>query len=260
LNVAGVRVDAISQMGLQNEITRIIRSGGKQYLPNVNIHAINIARQDEKFRQFINRSPVVYCDGEGVRLGARLLGVKLPPRIVLTRWIWTLCQLCEQEQFTIFFLGGHPGSAEKAAENLRRRFPRLKVAGWHDGYFAKTGPENERVIEMISQARPNVLCVCFGMPLQEHWVDDNFSRLRANVFIFGGSAFEYTAGLKKVAPAWMSDHGLEWLHRLFQEPRHLWKRYLLGNPLFLCGVLRQLLREGRQNGAKPPERSESPPS
>jgi N-acetylglucosaminyldiphosphoundecaprenol N-acetyl-beta-D-mannosaminyltransferase len=258
LKVAGVRVDAVSQIELQNEITRIIRNGEKKYLPNVNIHAINIAGRDGKFREFINQSPLVYCDGEGVRLGARLLGVKLPPRIVLTRWIWELCQLCEQEEFSIFLLGGHPEAADKAAENVRRRFPRLKVAGWHHGYFTKTGPELDRVVGMINQARPNILCVCFGMPLQEHWVNDNFSRLNANVFIFGGSAIEYTAGTLKVPPPWMSSNGLEWLHRLFQQPQRLWRRYLLGIPLFVCNVFRQLLSQGWQRGAKSLARSKFP--
>jgi N-acetylglucosaminyldiphosphoundecaprenol N-acetyl-beta-D-mannosaminyltransferase len=84
------------------------------------------------------------------------------------------------------------------------------------------------------------------MPLQEHWVARNFERIEANVILFGGSTIEYTASRKTLAPAWMANNGLEWIYRLLQEPRRLWKRYLLGNPAFLARVLRQRLKEGSQ--------------
>ena len=246
VQVLGVRVDVIDKTALLSEIAERVDSGACQYLANVNINAINIARHNEDFRKILNESQVVYCDGEGVRLGAWLLGVKLPPRIVLTYWIWELCAFAAERGYSIFLLGGSHGAAEEAAAVMRRRFPAIRIAGTHHGYFEKGGKESDSVIDEIAAARPNILFCCFGMPLQEQWSQRNLQRLSANVVLFGGSTIEYASGRKRLAPSWMSNHGLEWIYRLVQEPRRLWQRYLVGNPSFLLAVLMQLIREGRQ--------------
>ncbi len=245
VDVLGIRVDVIDDKGLNEKIARVIDEGGHTYFANVNIHAVNIAQKDSVFREFLNAAPLVYCDGEGVRLGAKILGVALPPRIVLTYWIWDLCAMCEQRGYSIYLLGGRNEAVQKASENLRRTFPGLRIAGTQHGYFTKTGGESDRVVEEVARARPNILFVCFGMPLQEHWVRVNLSRLNANMVLFGGSTIDYAANLKRVAPVWMRSIGMEWLFRLLQEPRRLWKRYLVGNPLFIGKVIAQrLLRSG----------------
>src|SRR5512140_1111690 len=246
VQILGVRVDAVDKAALLEEIARRITTGRREYLANVNINAINLAQDDQEFRKILNESSVVYCDGEGVRLGARLLGVTLPPRIVLTYWIWELCAFAAEKGFSIFLLGGTPGAAEEAAAAMRKRFAGLRIVGTHHGYFNKEGEESDRVVDLIRHSQPNILFVCFGMPLQEHWTRRNFERLTANVMLFGGSTIEYAAGRKTLAPAWMSRHGLEWFFRLLQEPRRLWRRYLIGNPLFILKVLIQLAREGKQ--------------
>jgi N-acetylglucosaminyldiphosphoundecaprenol N-acetyl-beta-D-mannosaminyltransferase len=245
-NILGVRVDAVDKGELLVEIASLIEAGRREYLANVNINAINIAQHDPDFKKILNDSPLVYCDGEGVRLGARLLGVTLPPRIVLTYWIWELCAFAAEKGYSIFLLGGSPGAAEEAAAAMRRRFPGIRIVGAHHGYFNKEGEESNRVVDMIMTARPNILFVCFGMPLQEHWAHRNLERLTTNVVLFGGSTIEYASGRKKLAPSWMSGHGLEWLYRLLQEPSRLWRRYLIGNPIFVLQVMAQAFRGGRQ--------------
>jgi N-acetylglucosaminyldiphosphoundecaprenol N-acetyl-beta-D-mannosaminyltransferase len=143
-------------------------------------------------------------------------------------------------------LGGKEEIVRKAAENLKKAYPRLNVAGIQHGYFAKRGEESDRIVEQVNTARPNILFVCFGMPEQEHWVRENLDRLNPNMILFGGSTIDYAAGKKRVAPVWMRSAGLEWFFRLMQEPRRLWKRYLLGNPLFMGRVLVQRIRGRRK--------------
>jgi N-acetylglucosaminyldiphosphoundecaprenol N-acetyl-beta-D-mannosaminyltransferase len=129
-----------------------------------------------------------------------------------------------------------------AAGNAARRFPQLKIKGWHHGYFEKQGPENETVIRTIHDAAPDILLVGFGMPVQEDWIEMNRARLNVHAILPAGSLFDYMAGTKSIAPEWMANHGLEWLYRLMQEPGRLWKRYLIGNPLFFIRVLLQAIR------------------
>jgi len=245
IEILGVRVDDITQAELQREICALVDGGAHTYLSYVNVHAILIAQSDPEFRRFVNSSQQVYCDGEGVRLGALILGHHLPPRIVLTYWIWDLCALCEERGYSVFLLGGRPGSADDSADNLRRRFPQLRISGTCHGYFEKAGSETDDVVRQVNEAKPDILFVCFGMPLQEYWVQQNLPRLNAKVVLFGGSTIEYTAGRRKTAPRWMSRTGFEWLYRFLQEPRRLWRRYLIGNPVFVLSVLRQRLRQRR---------------
>jgi N-acetylglucosaminyldiphosphoundecaprenol N-acetyl-beta-D-mannosaminyltransferase len=134
--------------------------------------------------------------------------------------------------------------ADKAAANLKARYPDLRIVGTHHGYFDKTQgcAENEAVIEQINTVKPNILIVGFGMPLQERWLMENWDRIDANVALTGGAVFDYVSGELRRAPRWMTENGLEWLGRLIIEPRRLWKRYLIGNPIFLWRVLKQRLR------------------
>jgi N-acetylglucosaminyldiphosphoundecaprenol N-acetyl-beta-D-mannosaminyltransferase len=241
-DILGVKMDVLGREQLEQAIAETIRANRKDVFAYVNVHAINIAQRDARFMNILNSTHVVYCDGEGVRLGARILGARIPPRIVLTYWIWSLCRLCESNGFSMFFLGGDDTTVAKAVEEVKKRYRNIRIAGWHHGYFEKTGVENDRVIALINRAAPNVLLVAFGMPLQEYWIEENFERLNVNAVLPAGSVIEYTGGNKGLTPSWMADHGMEWLYRLVQEPVRLWKRYLIGNPLFMGRVMAEWLR------------------
>ncbi len=244
VDILGVEVDAVTKEDLEEAVIESIRRRRRDVLAYVNVHALNLAQVDASFRQFLNTATLSYCDGEGVRLGAWALGRKLPSRIVLTYWIWDLCALCVREGVSFFLLGGEPGSAKAAAQRMMDRYPGLRIAGFHHGFFDKSGPDNEEVLRRIRTARPDVLVVGFGMPLQEQWIRRNLAALDAGVILPAGSMIEYVAGRKKHAPPWMANHGMEWVYRLLQEPGRLWRRYLIGNPLFLLRVVLQRVRRG----------------
>ncbi len=247
-DVLGVFVDAIDQSDLEREIMESVKQDRQDVFAYVNVHAVNIAHEDTRFRHIINDARRAYCDGEGVRLGARILGQMLPRRIVLTYWIWDLCALFERQGISIFLLGGRPGVVDRACRRLREKYPALQIVGSHHGFFAKTGLENEKVLTMIEEAAPDVLFVGFGMPLQEYWIEGNFRRLRAHAILPAGSMIDYVAGIKRATPPWMANHGMEWLYRLLTEPGRLWRRYLIGNPKYLAAVLLQRIRQRKDNG------------
>jgi N-acetylglucosaminyldiphosphoundecaprenol N-acetyl-beta-D-mannosaminyltransferase len=243
--ILGVRVHHVDRATLEKEILEEARNGQPKVFLYANVHAINTAQRDARFRNILNRSSVTYCDGEGVRWGARLLGGHLPKRTALTTWVWDLCSLLQDHNLSAFFLGGSEEASAKACDVIRSRFPRLRIAGRHHGFFLRTGAENDAVIRAICSAAPDVLFVGFGIPIQEYWIEDNLARLKASVILSAGSMIEYVSGAKKAAPRWMANNGLEWFFRLLHEPRRLWRRYLIGNPLFLFRVIRQRLRSGR---------------
>ena len=191
----------------------------------------------------LNAAEVVFCDGDGVRLGARWLGHRLPTRITYADWLWELARFAEPRGYSFFFLGARPDVADRAAARLQAQFPSLRIVGTHHGFFDKSidGEENRAVLRQINEAQPNILVLGFGMPLQERWLLENWDRVEANIVLTGGAVFDYVSGELARAPRWMTDHGLEWLGRLLIEPKRLWKRYLVGNPVFLYRVLQQRL-------------------
>ncbi len=245
VDVLGVGVDPLTVGELHQEIARFVENGDHALVLHANVHALNLAYRDPSLRALFNRAPIVFCDGSGVRLGAKILGRRIPERITYADWMWRLAAFAEERGFSFFFLGARPDVAEKAAGRLRERFPGLRIAGVHHGYFDRGGAENEAVVAKINAVRPDILLVAFGMPLQELWLAQNWEKIGANVALTGGAVFDYVSGELSRGPRLLVDNNLEFLARLIVEPRRLWRRYVLGNPLFLLRVLRQRLARVR---------------
>ncbi len=248
VNVLGVGVDPITVEELQAEIRRLAASRERGTVLNVNANCLNLLYRDASLREFFGGADVVFCDGSGVMLAARILGKKIPARITYADWAWRLAAFAEAEGLSLFLLGARPGVAERAARKLRALHSDLDIAGVRHGYFdhASGSRENEAVLREVNAARPDILLIGLGMPLQEIWLMHNRHRIEAGVALTGGAVFDYVSGGLRRGPRILTDNGFEWLARLTLDPRRLWRRYLLGNPLFLLRVLGQRLGEGRR--------------
>lgn len=236
-------MDPVTVAELHARILGFVREGGHALVLHANVHGLNLCYRDPGLRSFFNVASLVFCDGSGVMLAARILGERIPERITYADWTWQLAAFAEREGLSLFFLGARPGVAEIAAVRLEERHPDLKIAGAHHGYFDWTvgAPENEAVVAEINAARPDLLLVGLGMPLQERWLMQNWDRLDARVALTGGAVFDYVSGELKRGPRVLTNNGFEWLARLLIEPGRLWRRYVVGNPIFLARVLVQRL-------------------
>ncbi|MCL6510930.1 MAG: WecB/TagA/CpsF family glycosyltransferase [Anaerolineae bacterium] len=245
IQLLGVRVHILTATDLIARIVHCAASNRRTIVAYVNAHGLNLAYEHPELRDFFNRTAGwVFCDGFGVKWGAQLAGLPAPYRYTPPDWIGQLCSACVAGGRSLFLLGGRPGIAEQAANALQQQHAGLKVVGTHHGHFDKRpeSRENHDVLTLIEAAQPDILLVGFGMPTQEYWLRDNWDRLPAvRVALTVGALFDYLSGSAQRAPRWMTDHGLEWAGRLVAEPRRLWRRYLIGNPLFLARVLRQRL-------------------
>jgi N-acetylglucosaminyldiphosphoundecaprenol N-acetyl-beta-D-mannosaminyltransferase len=201
-----------------------------------NAHVLNQSAGDEDLRRALERADLVYCDGYGVRLAAKALERPVPHRMTGADWIWGLAALCEQTGESIYLLGSEPGVARKAADRLTTTYPGLDVAGAHHGYFEPGSAHDDRVVEDINARRPSIVLVGMGTPKQELWVQRNADRLDVDVLWTVGALFDVVSGKVPRAPGWLADNGLEWIFRLAIEPGRMWRRYLLGNPVFIRRV------------------------
>ena len=243
VSILGTAVSRLTLEQLLDRIDEVAKSGPKKIFDYANIHALNTAYENAWLKDFYNSCDSVFCDGVGVQLAAKFIGSPIPERFTPPDWIDRLAEQCVQSKRSVFFLGSREGVAERVAEKLKALHPGLRVVGTHHGFFDKElkSEANLLVHTLINQASPDVLIVGFGTPLQERWLLENYQLVQAHVFLAVGAMFDYLAGNVSRGPRWMTDRGLEWLSRLVIEPRRLWKRYLIGIPVFFVRVLKQRL-------------------
>ena len=240
-NVLGVELALIKLEDVLATIQKAIEGNRRLFISHTNVSGLKIAYEQPWYRDILNSSDIVFCDGMGVILGGRMLGYHIPQRFTLADWMYPLAELAEANKYSLFFLGNPPGAAEKAVLYLKEKFPGLLVSGTQHGYFNKSpgDAENSNVVEYINRVRPDILLVGLGMPKQEKWLFENWKSLNVKISITCGALFEYLSGDLKRGPRWMTEHYLEWLARMIISPRRYYKRYLRDNPLFLYRILKQ---------------------
>ncbi len=250
IELLGIPVDPLTVEELHAEMLRVVRAGERARVLNVNVNAMNLAHERKDFAACLEGAEVVFCDGAGVMLAARMLGERIPERITYADWTWQLAEFAAREGLSLYLLGGREGVAEAAAARLVEKNPGLVIAGCAHGYFDKlAGSEGScETVAAINAVSPDILLVAFGMPAQELWIEQEWEALDTRIALAGGAVFDYVSGQLKRGPRWMTDHGLEWLARILIEPRRLWKRYAFGLPPFFARVLWSRLIARRQRG------------
>jgi exopolysaccharide biosynthesis WecB/TagA/CpsF family protein len=228
----GVTVAAMSREEALAEVARLVAAPGMATVAYVNAHSFNVAAADAVYRQALQGADLVLNDGSGVALAARLFGRRFPENLNGTDFNPALVSLAAERGWSVFLLGGAPGVAEATADCLTRRHPSLRIAGVHHGWFSPY--DEEAVVARVAEARPDVLLVAMGNPLQEVFLARHSRSLGARLGVGVGAWFDFECGNATRAPAWLRRAGLEWVHRLVREPGRLWRRYLLGNPAFLA--------------------------
>jgi len=244
VNVLGVGISAINHMDVVLEtIEDWIARREPNYVCVTGVHGVMESQRDDELRRIHNASGLTTPDGMPLVWLSRLKGHRHVDRIYGPDLMLALCERSTTKNgFRHFFYGGAEGVPEQLVANLRQRFPRLQVVGIYSPPFRPLTPEeDERVVQIINQAAPDIIWVGLSTPKQERWMAVHLGHVEAPVLIGVGAAFDFLAGQKRQAPRWMQRSGLEWLFRLLTEPRRLWRRYLVNNPLFVLLVLAQAL-------------------
>lgn len=244
-NIGGLPVHPLRLRELLAWIEAALGRSGPAVVFYANVYAANLIHSDAAFRAAYDLADVVFCDGQGLRVGGAILGQPLPERFTPPDWVDRLAAVCAARGTGVFLLGGRPGVAAEAAARLRSRHRGLRVSAYH-GYFLGEPGGEAAALAAIRAFGPGLLLVGMGMPLQERWVAARRAELAVPVVITVGALFDYLAETVARGPRWLTDNGFEWLCRLVVEPRRLWRRYLIGNPAFFLRVLRQ--RAARRAG------------
>lgn len=245
--VLGVPVANVTMHEALDRILDLARSQRPSQIAFVNPHCLNESVRHPAYRTVLREAALVLADGIGLQLAARMLGNSLRANVNGTDLFPLLCERMSTEGCSLYLLGGKPGVALAAAQAMRTRFPNLRIAGVRDGHFS--ADEESDVLSEINRSGAEVLLAGMGVPRQDLWLSRQHVALEVPVRIGVGGLFDFYSGRIPRAPRWLREIGLEWTWRLWQEPARMWRRYLVGNPLFLWRVWRQVRNE---RGAAPP--------
>lgn len=238
VELLGRRITLMTEKAIIKAIHAACVEEKKLTIASYNVHSFNLSMQLPWFYEFQQSANITRCDGFGILKALRWMGIDVPfqYRVSGTAFVPKLLEYGNQHDFSFFFLGSTPQYVEEAIQRVQKKYPRLTVAG-HHGYFDKQDPQqSQTIVEQINQFKPNILLVGMGMPTQEQWIQQYSPELEVNVIMPCGAIIDRLAGVVSDCPAWLSRHGLEWLHRLSREPRRLGGRYLIGNPAFVLHI------------------------
>lgn len=200
----------------------------------VNAHCVNIAASDKEYLRVLQQASLVYADGVGMQIAARWASTPLVDNVNGTDIFPLLCESLQVTQHRLFLLGGAQGVAKEMKFKLETQYPKLPIVGVQDGFFDEQ--DAPQIIQAIKETKTDILLVAMGVPEQEKWIANHAAQTGARVAIGVGGLFNFYSGRMPRAPKWMRTCGLEWLHRMLKEPGRLWKRYLIGNTIFLMRV------------------------
>lgn len=236
-------IDRVTFGQALDSIERMVQAGrgGAVFTPNVD-HVVN-ASADAAFRAAYAGADLSLVDGMPLLWASRLLGDPLPEKVSGSDLFEPLVERAAQRGWRVFLTGGAPGVAAKARDRLIARHPGLEIVGVDSPRLPEDGAEAAR---RICAAKPDLVLVAFGSPKQELWIHEHRAELAPSVAVACGAALDFAAGTARRAPAWLSEHGLEWAWRLSREPRRMWRRYLVNDPKFLFILGSDLLGPARR--------------
>lgn len=255
LSILGVPFDNVTTGQTLETISGMIASRRPHYIATANVDFTALAMYDEELRRILLDAHLVVCDGMPLVWASRWLGNALPERVAGSDLVPKLLAIAEEKNWSVYFLGGKEEVASKAVEKVKERHPKLRIAGMLSPPFKPLKEmDHAGICADIHATNPDLLFVSFGCPKQEKWIAMNYQRAGAPVTIGVGATIDFLAGHMQRAPLWMQKIGLEWLYRLLQEPRRLFKRYATDFVVFGFTILKQwwLTRGGNRGTTATP--------
>ncbi|HAV76441.1 MAG TPA: glycosyltransferase [Anaerolineae bacterium] len=239
--IVGVQVDVTSYPSAVSVVLDWVRGHESCYICIANVHMLMEAYDSVAFREEINSSDLVVPDGMPLVWLMRLKGQRYQQRVYGPTLMLKVLEAASRENIPVGFYGGKPEVLNMLVEKIKARYASLNVAYSFSPPFGNIGTEEDVIVEQINRSGVRILFVGLGCPKQEKWMANHRGTVHA-VMLGVGAAFDFHAGVKPQAPAWMQKIGMEWLFRLVSEPTRLWRRYLYHNPRFVILAILDLLR------------------
>lgn len=244
VNIAGTGISNVSLTDTMDIFDRWIKTETQKRVCVTPVNCVVWANKNEHLREIYNTADLTLCDGVPLLWAASFLNQPLKGRVTGLDLMPQYIARCAANGHSMFFLGAKEGVGNLLKEQYQKQYPGIRINGVYSPPFAETfdDAENEKMIGLINAVKPDILWVSLTAPKQDYWIAKHLHRLDVKIAIGVGGAFEVSAGLISRAPKWMQKNGLEWLYRLYCEPKRMYKRYLVEAPAFVPMVLKQKMQ------------------
>ncbi len=246
LKFMNTEIDNLTMQETLQAIDRLIQEDKDSYVVTPNVDHIVQLETDQELREVYADASLILTDGKPLLWIAQLYGTPIKEKISGSDLFPLLCDMAAKRGYKMFFLGAEEGVAAKAAENLKKRYPGLQVAGTYSPLygFEKDAAEMKKIEDMVKEAQPQILIVGLGCPKQEKFIWNHRKYLNVPISLGLGASLDFEAGNIKRAPKWMQKYGLEWLFRITQDPKRLFKRYIIDDMKIIKLIFKY--REGQK--------------
>ncbi len=224
-------VDALSFDETIQKIEQIISEGKPTQHVVINASKINLMHEDEKLTEIVNSCPLINADGASIVWSAKKLGIPLKERVTGIDLFLKLVEIANEKGYRIFLFGAKEDVLAKVKSIFEVKYPNLQLAGTRNGYFKDE--VDAEIVEMITKSNSDILFVAFSSPKKEYWINKYLNELNVPFVMGVGGSFDVVAGVTDRAPKWMQKNSLEWFYRFIQEPRRMFKRYIIGNAKYV---------------------------
>lgn len=235
----------IDNVGLKEACEKVIglskQKESYSYVVTPNVDHVMKVQTDLEFKEIYNQASLVLADGQPLIWASRFLKQPLKEKVSGSDLFPLVCKMAARENLKVFFLGGQEGVAEEAARRLQMKFPGLAVSGVYSPPFGfeKDRMENDKIVSLIREGKPDILFVGLGAPKQEKWISRNLKAAQVPVALGIGASFDFEAGTIQRAPVWMQKSGMEWFWRFSREPKRLFKRYFIDDSKFFLLLFKE---------------------
>ena len=195
---------------------------------------------DEKLKQIINSCQMINADGKSIVWASKILGKSIPERVSGIDLMYKIIKLANEKEYGIYFFGAKDEVVKSVIHKVKKEYPNVKISGFRNGYFKDE--QNDLIVEDIRNSNADILFIAFSSPQKEYWLSQNINKLNVPFCMGVGGSFDIVAGITKRAPLWMQELGLEWFYRFKEEPKRMWKRYLVGNTKFCLLLFKEYFR------------------
>lgn len=244
--ILGTIIDVLNYQETIDLVEEYVRTKTPLHLMGVNADKMNEVNQNPLMKEIVNRCGIINADGASVIMASKYLGKPLPERIAGVDLMQSLLSLSEKKGYAVYFLGAKQKVVEKMVGVLRNKHPKLKIAGFHNGYFKES--DWPQISMELKRKKPDFVFVGITSPTKEYLIEFLQEDGNNSVFMGVGGSFDVISGNIPRAPVWMQKCGLEWLFRVIQEPKRLFKRYFVGNITFIKAVVKEKKKNGRADG------------
>lgn len=241
----GFTVDCITMRQTLIKIEQYITNRQKCQHVSLNAGKVVLAYHNKNLKEIINNSEIVNADGKSIVWAGKFLKQTVPERVTGIDLMMQLIKLSVAKNYRIYLFGAKEEVVTKVVRLLSEAYPSLQIVGYRNGYFSESC--NQEIVENINRTGADILFLGFSSPKKEYWLNQNMDTLNIPFCMGVGGSFDVIAGRTKRAPVWMQKIGLEWFYRFLQEPKRMWKRYMIGNLKFLIYLFKEKLEINHKN-------------